>query len=256
MSLRLGSAFAALAVIVFAVVAGGVHLAYASLRVSGVLEGDLETAYLQVPYGDATRVETRVAMKAGSLLLMAGGDGLMEITAATNVPGLEPKVVYEEESARGLLLVEQIVSQGSRRLALLPESVSTWHVRLGTAGPLQTLSVTVGGGDAVLDLRGVPLDAASVLLQAGTLELDLDGAWQQNAEFSIVAPAGTSTVYLPDEVGVLVSADEGLGMLTHAGLRPYGDHQGTYVNAAYGSAPVTLTVVLEMGLGRANLLVR
>jgi hypothetical protein len=85
---------------------------------------------------------------------------------------------------------------------------------------------------------------------AGNTNVDLSGALDHDLNATIEAGVGELSVKLPGEMGVRVSADTGIGGLTNSGLVKDGDD---YVNADYGSAPYTLFLNIQAGIGSIHL---
>jgi predicted membrane protein len=80
--------------------------------------------------------------------------------------------------------------------------------------------------------------------------MDLSGAWAQSATITIKGGVGKVTLHLPKAVGVHIEATAGLGRVNADGLRKEGD---AYVNAAYATSAVVLTITVEAGVGEVNL---
>lgn len=119
--------------------------------------------------------------------------------------------------------------------------------------PLGTLRLTSGAGKLVASgLGDANFDQLSVLGGAGTVDLDFSGAFQRSAVADIKAGAGKITVRVPGGLGVRVT----LGGKPIAGIDTLGfEDQGenVYVNAAYGTVPLTLSIKITTGIGSVSL---
>jgi len=119
--------------------------------------------------------------------------------------------------------------------------------------PLGTLRLTAGTGKATLvSLGNANFDHLSVLGGAGTLDLDFSGALSRSAIADIRAGAGTIKIRVPEALGVRVEfAGTSVSTIDVTGFTE--QSPDVYVNAAYGTAPLTLTVKLTTGIGAVSL---
>jgi hypothetical protein len=153
------------------------------------------------------------------------------------------------------------VSDGRGRLAIRQPSTNdivrgadnarnAWDVHLNDHVPMQ-VSVDEGAGTNNLTLGSLSLTGLEVNVGAGDNHIDLSGAWTHGFSALIHSGAGNLTVQLPSRVGVRVTVDNGFfGDLVTGDLRRDGN---TYVNAAYGTSPVTVNVSISHGLGNVTL---
>ena len=85
---------------------------------------------------------------------------------------------------------------------------------------------------------------------AGSVSLDLRGPWAGDAEIDIQGGVGETQLQLPQDVGVRVEVERGIGDVDVSGLF----REGTaWVNEAFGTAPVTLDITIRAGIGRVVL---
>ena len=119
--------------------------------------------------------------------------------------------------------------------------------------PLSTVQVRVGTGQFVgVGLGNANFDQFNVLGGAGSLDLDLTGAYSRSALVDIKAGAGRVTVRVPADIGVRVTfSGVPVVPVEVSGLAERGEDE--YVNAAYGNAPLTLTVRIATGVGAVSL---
>lgn len=127
--------------------------------------------------------------------------------------------------------------------------VAPTDVQLNNAIPID-LKLNVGTGKAELNLSGLTLNTVDIAGGAGELRLDLSGVWAQSVEINIEGGVGKVTLRLPNAVGVRVAAKTGLGRVNATGLSKDGD---AWVNAAYATSAVVLTITVEAGVGEVNL---
>jgi len=121
--------------------------------------------------------------------------------------------------------------------------------------PLGSLTLTAGTGTVVATgLGNANFDTLSVLGGTGKVDLEFSGSFHRSALADIKAGAGSVTVRVPASLGVRVTVTGILpvGTVEMVGFSEAGED--VYVNAAYGDAPLTLTVKLATGIGAISLI--
>jgi hypothetical protein len=120
------------------------------------------------------------------------------------------------------------------------------------------LTVTVGTGEAHVDLRQTHFMSATMSVGVGNLLVDLRADWPHDAHALFESGIGNITLILPEEVGVRVLVRGGIGaveVVELAVLAVPEDVDGTvYVNTAYATSPVTVDLIAERGIGIVTLL--
>ncbi len=121
--------------------------------------------------------------------------------------------------------------------------------------PLGSLKLTTGTGTIVATgLGNANFDTLSVLGGTGKVDLDFSGSFHRSALTDIKAGVGGVTVRVPANVGVRVTVTGivPVGKVDLVGFSEAGED--VYVNAAYGDAPLTLTVKIATGVGSVSLI--
>jgi hypothetical protein len=188
-------------------------------------------------------------MNAGVLTLAGGADHLLDADFRYNVPDWEPQVAYALNGDHGALDVTQ---PDEGRLPVGAELVNDWNLRLSDGLPLD-LAINLGAGEGDLDLTGLDVTKVQVEAGAAVVTVDLRGNWDHDVNAVIRGGAGELRVVLPSAMGVRVTAATALVNVTASGLTRDGD---AYVNATYGTAPYSLHVEIEAGVGAVDLEVR
>lgn len=206
-------------------------------------------AETQIPANGASSAHVELLLGAGELQLSAleprAGSNLAEATFTYNIVSWQPTVDYTVNQGVGNLVIAQ-----PKTTAVLPQQIRyEWDVKLNPAIPLD-LKLDMGAGKATLDLRGLTLNAVNIAAGAGELQMDLSGAWAQSAAITIEGGVGKVTLRLPKAVGVRVEATAGLGRVNANGFSKEGD---AYVNTAYATSAVVLTITVKAGIGEVNL---
>ena len=145
----------------------------------------------------------------------------------------------------GLSLSDLTVTTGNSEVAL---SFGTDNPQ-----PLGALRVTSGAGKLLASgLGNANFDQLWVLGGAGAVDLDFSGSFRRSAVVDIKAGTGKVTVRVPGGLGVRVTlAGTSVGGIDTLGFEEQGED--VYVNAAYGSAPVTLSIKITTGIGSVSL---
>jgi hypothetical protein len=226
-------AFAGLALL-FALIACGLP------NTTRVGEIKSETQSVEMESASAARVQ--IEFPAGELKVEGGASSLMDASFRYNVADWQPQVNYSENGEQGELLVSQ---PGDDKLPVGGGLINEWTVQLAEDVPMD-LTIITGAGNSELNLGALDLTKLDIQTGAGVTNVYLDGTWQHNLDVSIEGGVGELTVNLPAEMGVRVDMDTALVNVTANGLIK--DENG-YVNESYGSAPQTLSLKLQAGVG-------
>jgi hypothetical protein len=238
-------------------------------RFIGTVEtGPTQTKNETIETGGVDTAGVDVSMGVGQLNVTGGADDLLEAEFQYNIPDWEPEVTYSVSGDNGRLKI----AQPDGKFEGIPDSdvEYTWNLQFNEQIPLE-MDISLGAGENDLDLRtlnlerlgletgagstavifgGSPLRIADIKTGFGDVRLDLSGQWETDANISIDAGVGEVTVVLPSDVGVIVDAGVGLGDLNASGFRIQGDN---YVNDAYETSPITLSIDLQGGVGEITL---
>jgi hypothetical protein len=226
--------------------------------------GELRKETKSVELGGAERVRAEIELGVGTLRAGGGARNLLDADFVYNVPAWEPEVRYVVADGVGRLSVKQTAGVGSR----LGKGVRCeWDIRLKDDVPME-LAIQLGAGESRLDLGSLNLEDLMITIGAGEVEvgltgrprvgslevktgagdttIDLTGDWKESLDAKIVGGVGRTTVRLPDNVGVRVHADKGIGKVSASGLMREDD---SYVNRAYGDSGITLEISVKSGIG-------
>lgn len=197
-----------------------------------------------VALAGAEQVQANIEMAAGELNVSGGTDDLAQMAFVYSEPDQKPEVEYSVNDNKGDLIVRQ------------PDAIdiglnehNEWQISLNETIPI-ALDISLGAGESKLKLGNLSLNRLDVNVGASNLELDLRGEWDQNLAARIEGGVGQLTLYLPQDVGVRVNVDQGIGQIHTNGLHKDGR---AYVNDSYGVSDVTLDLNVEAGLGEINL---
>jgi hypothetical protein len=211
--------------------------------------GRLRTGSRTVELGGAESARVELLMGAGELTVGGGADDLMEADFTYNVARWEPAVSYEVDGTQGDLTVRQPKAREIGRLS--GNYRYEWEINFREDVPLD-MRVALGAGQSTLSLGELSLTGFDLDAGVGDCTLDLTGDWERDLTATISAGVGRLGVQLPEDVGARVTVAGGLGEINAPGLGRDGD---AYVNDAYGTSDVTLTLDIEGGVGEVDLFV-
>jgi hypothetical protein len=204
--------------------------------------GEMKSETQSVELDSASTVIAQIEFPAGELKVEGGASSLMDASFRYNIDDWQPQVKYTENGAQGELLVSQ---PGDDKLPVGGGLVNEWTVQLADDLPMN-LTILTGAGNAELDLGALDMTSLNIQTGAGVTTVNLDGAWQHDLDVSIEGGVGELTVNLPAEMGVRVDMDTALVSVTTNGLTK---NENGYVNTSFGTAPYTLTLKLQAGVG-------
>jgi hypothetical protein len=215
-------------------------------QATSVEVGELRTETQSVALGDARSVVVNVSMGVGQLDIAGGASGLMDSTFTYNVTAWKPVVSYNVQGTEGTLLVSQPNQDG------ISTGIGTryeWDLRFKNDVPM-TVKVDMGVGTGDLRFGGLALSRLEVNTGVGDTTIDLTGQWSQDVNVLVNGGVGQVTVVVPQETGVRITVQGGLGGVNANGLTVSGN---TYTNAAYGTSEHTININVQSGIGNINL---
>jgi hypothetical protein len=208
--------------------------------------GEMVTETQSFEVDGARSLEVDLSVNLGSLRLSGGSEGLADMEFTYNVAEWKPKVDRSERGDRAHLTIEQPDLQDR---SIPDDAESRWNVKLNSDVPV-TLNLDVGIGESVIALGGTSATSVTIDQGIGEITLDLTGDWANDLEVSIDGGIGTATIRVPEEVGVRVRADAGIGSVSAFGFTRRGD---AYVNGSYGETEATIDIAIDAGIGNITI---
>ena len=207
---------------------------------------DLKTESQTVDLDSATSARVQIEFQVGDLKIENGANSLMDASFRYNMDNLQPQVKYSENGEQGELVISQ---QALERIPLGGQLINEWSIQLANDVPID-LYIQTGAGNADLGLDALDLTNLNIQTGAGVTNVNLDGSWTHDLAVSIMGGVGELTVTLPAEMGVRVDMETALVSVSANGLIK---EENGYINKAFGTAPYTLTLTLQAGVGSVNL---
>jgi len=189
--------------------------------------------------GIDARVE--IDMSAGELAVKSGATKLLEGDFDFNVPVLKPAITYAVNGSTGALKVSQGSTSGNYE--------NTWRLSLDEKTPID-LDVTLKAGDAQLVLGHLSLRRLTIRLGAGDLVVDLRGTPMKSYSVSVQAGAGDTTIHLPASVGISASTTGLIGDSNVTGLEK---RDGRWINPRAEGSSVTVDLQVAHAIGDLTL---
>lgn len=224
-------------IVVLTLLFGGIWACYPT--------GEPQEESRTIELGQAESVELYLKMGAGELRLYGGAKELMDGSFLYNVERWKPEIDYTISGSRGLLEIRQ----GKKSGVPMGKTRNRWDISLNDDVPID-FRVDFGAGEGNLDLRGLTLKSLDIDMGVGSLTVDLTGEREQDLDVSIEGGIGSATVYLPDDIGVRVKVDKGIGSV-HA--RSMNKEENVYTNDVFGKTEVLIDMEIEAGIGSIDL---
>jgi len=194
-----------------------------------------------VELGSATNARVDIDMSAGDLSVKSGAAMLFEGDFDFNAPGLKPDIAYAVSGDTGALKVSQGSASGSYE--------NKWTLSLDEKTPLD-LHVTLGAGDSQLELGKLNLRSLTIRLGAGDLVVDLRGTPTYSYPVTVQAGAGDTTIHLPASARLSVGTSS---LITDVNVTGLEQRDGRWVNARATESPIRVDVTVQHAIGDLKL---
>ena len=209
-----------------------------------------ESEQRSVPLDGAQSARVEVKIDAGELKLRGGAAAtdLLTGTFDFEADNGKPDFDYAVDDGRGDLKVEP---EGGLDVSWPWEMVddfgdTDWDVAINDTVATD-LKVDVDAGSLDLALGGTAVSYLEVDADAAKAEVDLSGTWTHDLTADLSADAGQLVITVPSDVGVRIETDVEAGDKDIDGL--YEIEDDVYVNDAYATAPVKLTIMADVDAG-------
>ncbi|MBN1939633.1 MAG: hypothetical protein JW843_08605 [Candidatus Aminicenantes bacterium] len=210
-------------------------------------EPRLET-HRTIPEEGAKEAVVTIKMNAGEMRVRRGEAGeLLKGSFYYNRRPWEPRIDHHVSGDVARLLVEQ------RRMGPVFGRVrNNWSLALSPEIPME-LRLDLGVGKAEIDLSGIPVRKLDIQVGVGGMDLNLAGDRPESLAGQIEGGIGKAEIILPEEIGVRLRIEGGLGSIDAPGFTRDGD---IYRNEAWGKTSREITLEIEAGIGRIDLRLR
>ncbi len=227
----------------------------AMIGLGGVVgSASAESVQRNIPLGGAQTARVEVKIDAGELKLHGGAAATDLLSGNFNYEAGngEPEFDYSVEDGYGELEVEP---DGGIDVTWPWDMVddlgdTDWDVAINDTVTTD-LKVDVDAGTLELALGGSAVSNLEVDIDAAKAEVDLSGVWTHDLTAELKADAGQLVVTIPTDVGVRIETDVDAGDKEIDGLQEVEDN--VYVNDAYATATVKLTITADVDAGQLKI---
>ncbi|RSK29403.1 hypothetical protein EJF36_15085 [Bacillus sp. HMF5848] len=202
---------------------------------------DTQETNIVVEKDRAKQLDVQLELGAGEMTVTAGADDWVDGVITFNHDNLEPKVSYRLSGDTGKLKINQPDKQIN-----MGNIKNKWDLKLSDNVPV-ALQVESGASETNLNLQGLQLEELDVNAGVGNITINLNDNWKESFKANIDAGVGNVTLILPEDVGVKITTEKGIGSMDFKGFISEGN--GVYVNKAYETADVVITIDANMGVG-------
>ena len=213
---------------------------------------------------DAKVSQTNIKFNAGTLGLSTHNRSSVALNAEFTRESWKPEMRIDKQA--GEIILQQPDNKSTN---MKDDDHNDWQI-LFPKNLTTSLSLTIGAGEASIDLSGSKLRSLVVEAGAGEfninlantslshlevnagvgeLNLDLSGRQEQNLHASINGGIGSIKLLLPQDTGVRVKVN-GLGGIDVNDLIK---RDGYYVNSLYGKSSKNIEIEVNGGLGNLEL---
>jgi hypothetical protein len=204
-----------------------------------------------VPLNGAKAADVAIRLNAGNLDIHGGAatPDLLSGSFDYSTSSGEPKIDYSVVDERGDLTLEP---KGNRPSIDWPWDMlddTQWNVQLNDSVPTD-LKVDVNAATLDLALGGTSVVNLDVDANAAKASIDLSGTWTHNFNGILKANAGQLVVTVPEGVGVRIETVGRVNDTDFSGSNLHETENNVYVNDAYATATVKLTLKAETNAGQ------
>ncbi len=236
-------------------------------------EEEVEQLVVEQQYdlGTAEAADLEIDMPAGHLEIEPGAEVLVQARYQVPDSTFLPEAEYVIEDARGRLEIGlEDIEEG-----LEEDHEVEWDIRLN-GNAVEELNVELGVGE--FEIRGVwpGLKEMNVEVGVGEVEATLEGEWNREVgEVDFELGIGDIHIILPDNVGVRLETDVGIGDIDAGDLKPAEDEddeddeaedaasededeededtEQVWVNELWGKTAVNVEISVEVGVGEITI---
>ncbi|MBN9387681.1 MAG: hypothetical protein J0I20_06475 [Chloroflexi bacterium] len=230
--------------VIFLTVLAGVFFSLFALNIlDWPGRGPLVTETRTVALDNATQANVEIHKGIGNLIVNSGATDLMSGTYSFNNTRWRPEINYSVNGTTGNLILRQPDGPffGSFHY--------DWDLRFKSGTPLD-FRFDLGVGNANLNLSGLTLTGLNIQAGVGNTDINLAGITTTTLNGNINGGVGSITIRVPQDIGVQLVINQGLGQIHVNGLRANGN---TYTNDAFGKTANSIRLNISSGVGEITI---
>jgi len=207
---------------------------------------DLVTDPIHLDAAGVDSAAINLKMGVGELTVSGGATSLVDGKLEYNVPAWKPKIVQSKDGHSAHLSIEQPSSDKSSG----GNKKNRWTLQVADNTPV-TFEIECGVGTAKLNLGSLQLRGVTLNVGVGEIVLDLRGHPDHDYNVKVHGGVGEATVYVPAGASVRATAQGGIAPVKVEGLEAHGD---TWQSPDYGKARPTIDLEVEGGIGEIHII--
>ena len=204
----------------------------------------------------ARQANIEITLNTGSLWVAGGTMATGTVVGSTELlrarfdpqdagkPALEYRVSGDGQTGHLRLAPGQATAEWA-----WTQSEAAWRLYLNPMVPTN-LDVDLGTGSTELVLGGLLINSVDVTAGSGDVVLDLSGDWRQSMSGSVDIGAGDLTILVSRNTGVRMTVNQASGELVSG---PFEAQATELTNAAYGQTETAIDLSIELGAGDITL---
>lgn len=205
---------------------------------------DLQTDTFSIPTDSAQRAVIELDLGVGELLIEGGSLALCSGEIDYNVAEWKPVI---EHSLDGDMAIVRVTQPSVNGRSIGSKARTHWALKVSDDIPAH-LVIDIGVGESRIDLADAMVERIDVDAGVGEVVINV-GNVRSDLTIDVDSGVGTVAIYVPDDVGVHVDCDRGIGSFEHSGLTR---SHGGYVNAAYGESEILISIRVDSGVGEVR----
>ena len=187
-------------------------------------------------------------MGVGKLEVKGSSDKILDAKFTYNVERWKPEVDYFKTGDKGNLKI----SNPEKSFNGMDGSnvKNQWDISLNKDIPL-SIDLEAGVGDCSLNLSDMNLKQLIIEAGVGNIKVDASGNYKNDVDVKVEGGVGSTTIYVPKNMGVKVKAEKGVGKIDVDGFKTQGSN--TFINDSYESSKNKMEVDVEAGVGNITI---
>jgi hypothetical protein len=210
-------------------------------------DGDSYKDVTIIKAAGANKAKVDLKIGAAHLRLSAGSGELLTAGFKYSNEEWKPQISYKVRENTGFLEIKQ---PDNNPYNIENGDKYSWSLKFTDKIPLD-FNIELGAGLSEINLDNLFIDRFSMDIGVGKAEIDLGANWKSNAEIHLNGGIGLTIIHVPQNVGVSIEINKGLGEVEVRNLKKTGTN--VYENDAFSGAGPKIRVYLKTGIGKIEI---
>jgi hypothetical protein len=202
---------------------------------------DMQTDTFAIPSDAAQSALIKLDLGIGELSIEGGSQSLCSAELRYNVAEWKPVIEQHVDGTQAVISVTQ-PSLGDRSVG--DQARTYWKLEISDDVPAH-LVLDIGVGESHINLADALVEQLDIDAGVGEVVIDIARV-RRDLAVDVESGVGSVAINVPDDVGVRVDCDRGIGSFHYSGLTRT---RNGYVNAAYGTSGSQITITIDSGVG-------